>query len=88
MSVIYLDERRRLTEEQKELAKLALENEINEVMSDLEVMEEELDKTVMFGEMNLRGIALEYLKQRLQRNSDGSYDEELLKRVYRWYFPE
>lgn len=79
MPVIYLNERRHLTKEQKEMAKVALENEINEIMADLEIMEEELD---------LRGIASEYLKQRVKKNTDGSYDEELLKRVYRWYFQE
>jgi len=88
MPVIYLNERRHLTKEQKEMAKVALENEINEIMADLEIMEEELDKTAMFGELDLRGIASEYLKQRVKKNTDGSYDEELLKRVYRWYFQE
>lgn len=88
MPVIYLNERRHLTKEQKEMAKVALENEVNEIMADLEIMEEELDKTSMFSELDLRGIASEYLKQRVKKNTDGSYDEELLKRVYRWYFQE
>ena len=88
MPVIYLNERRHLTKEQKEMAKVALENEVNEIMADLEIMEEELDKTAMFGELDLRGIASEYLQQRVKKNADGSYDEELLKRVYRWYFQE
>ena len=84
MPVIYLNERRHLTKEQKEMAKVALENEINEIMADLEI----LDKTAMFGELDLRGIASEYLKQRVKKNTDGCYDEELLKRIYRWYFQE
>ena len=88
MPVIYLNERKHLTQEQKEMAKAALENEVNEVMANLEIIEDELDKTVMFGELNLRRFASEYLKQRVQINTDGSYDEELLKRVYRWYFSE
>ena len=46
MPVIYLDKHRHLTEEQKKMAEIALSNEINDVMADLEIMEEELDRVV------------------------------------------
>ena len=88
MTVIYLNEHKHLTQEQKEMAKVALENEVNEVMADLEIVEDELDKTALFGELDLRNIASDYIRQRVRRNADGNYDEELLKRVYRWYFSE
>lgn len=88
MPVIYLNEHRHLTKEQKDMARVALENEVNEVMADLQIMEEELYKTFLFGELSLRKAALDFLKQRIKQNPDGTYDEELLKRVYKWYFPE
>ena len=88
MAVIYLNRRRKLTEEQKRVATSLLHNEINDVMADLEIMEEELDKTFLFGEMSLRELAEGYIEERLKINPDGSYDEELLKRVYKHYFGE
>ena len=88
MAVIYLNRRRKLTEEQKRVATSLLHNEINDVMADLEIMEEELDKTFLFGEMSLRELAEGYIEERLKMNPDGSYDEELLKRVYEYYFGE
>ena len=88
MSVIYLDKHRRLTEEQKKMAEVILSNEINDVMADLEIMEEQLDRTAVFGELNLREIALKYLGQKVKRNPDGGVDEKTLQEVYRWYFPE
>ena len=88
MPVIYLNERRHLTEEQKEMAMTALTNEINDVMTDMDIITEELDKTSMFGDLDLRAIAADYINKRLHCNPDGSYDEELLQHVYRWYFPE
>ena len=88
MAVIYLNRRRKLTEEQKRVATSLLHNEINDVMADLEIMEEELDKTFLFGEMSLRELAEGYIEERLKMNPDGSYDEELLKRVYDHYFGE
>ena len=88
MAVIYLNRRKKLTEEQKRVATSLLHNEINDVMADLEIMEEELDKTFLFGEMSLRELAEGYIEERLKMNPDGSYDEELLKRVYDHYFGE
>ena len=40
MAVIYLNRRKKLTEEQKRVATSLLHNEINDVMADLEIMEE------------------------------------------------
>ena len=88
MAVIYLNRRRKLTEEQKRVATSLLRNEINDVMADLEILEEELDKTFLFSELDLRKQALEYLGRKVKQNPDGSYDEELLKRVYEYYFGE
>ena len=88
MPVIYLDKHRHLTEEQKNMAEVILSNEINDVMADLELMENQLDKTAVFGELNLREIALKYLGQKVKRNPDGSVDEKVLQHVYRWYFSE
>jgi len=88
MPVIYLDKHRHLTKEQKKMAEVALSNEINDVMANLEIMEEEMDRTSVFGELNLREIALKYLGQKVKRNPDGSVDEKVLQHVYRWYFTE
>jgi hypothetical protein len=88
MSVIYLDKHRRLTEEQKKMAEVILSNEINDVMADLEILEEQFDRTAVFGELNLREIALKYLGQKVKRNPDGSIDEKVLQHVYSWYFSE
>ena len=88
MPVIYLDKHRHLTKEQKEMAMTLLSNEINDVMADLEIMEEAFGKTFLFGELDLRVAAVAYVDQKLKRNPDGSVDEKLLERVYRWYFPE
>ena len=88
MPVIYLDKHRHLTEKQKKMAEVALSNEINDVMADLEIMEEQLEKTAVFGELNLREIALRYLGQKVKQNPDGSVDEKVLQHVYRWYFSE
>ncbi|SFE17137.1 hypothetical protein [Succiniclasticum ruminis] len=88
MAVIYLNRRRKLTEEQKRVATSLLHNEVNEVMADLEIIEDSLDRTFLFGELNLRELAEGYIEERLKTNPDGSYDEELLKRVYNHYFGE
>ena len=88
MPVIYLDKHRHLTEKQKKMAEVALSNEINDVMANLEILEEEMDRTSVFGELNLREIALKYLGQKVKRNPDGSVDEKVLQHVYRWYFRE
>ena len=88
MPVIYLDKHRRLTEEQKKMAEVLLSNEINDVMADLEIMEEQLDKTAAFHGLTLRNVALSYLKQRVKSDPDGKVDEKTLQEVYRWYFPE
>ena len=75
MPVIYLDKHRHLTEKQKKMAEVALSNEINDVMANLEIMEEEMDRTSVLG-------------QKVKRNPDGSVDEKVLQHVYRWYFTE
>ena len=56
-------------------------------MADLKIVEEELGKTSAFGGMNLRHIAIEYINN-LIYNPDGSFNEELLRRVYKHYFSE
>ena len=88
MPVIYLDKHRHLTEEQKKLAEIVISNEINDVMANLEIMEDELDRTFLFGELNLRAIAIDYLNQKLPRNPDGSVDEKILQEAYKWHFSE
>ena len=88
MAVIYLKDHRSLTKEQKQMAETALSNEINDVMADLEIIEEELGRTAIFGELHLRAIAADYLNRKLKCTTDGSYDEKVLQEVYRWYFPE
>ncbi len=88
MPVIYLDKHRRLTEEQKKMAETVLNNEINDVMANLEIIEEEMDRTLLFSELKLRETAVKYLSQKLKRNPDGSIDEKVLQEAYRWYFPE
>ena len=88
MAVIYLNRRRKLTEEQKKAATVLLANEINDVMANLEILEDELDRTFLFSELDLRKQVLEHLGRKVKQNSDGSYDEELLKRVYEYYFGE
>ena len=88
MPVIYLDKHRRLTEEQKKMAETVLNNEINDVMANLEIIEEEMDRTLLFSELKLRETAVKYLSQKLKRNTDGSIDEKVLQEAYRWYFPE
>ena len=88
MAVIYLNRRRKLTEEQKKAATVLLSNEVNEVMANLEILEDELDKTFLFSELDLKKQALEHLGRKVKQNPDGSYDEELLKRVYEYYFGE
>ena len=89
MAVIYLNRRRKLTEEQKRLATVALSNEINDVMADLEILEEELDKTVLFSGMDLRKMAIGYLGEQFNLDpDDDDINEELLKRVYDHYFRE
>ena len=88
MSVIYLDKHRRLTEEQKKMAEVILSNEINDVMADLEIMEEQLDKTSIFQGLSLRNAALSYLNQKVKHDQNGNVDEKTLQEVYRWYFPE
>ena len=88
MPVIYLSDHRPLTEEQKKMAEVILSNEINDVMANLEIMEDELDKTFLFRELDLRALALGYLNQKLKRNANGDADEKTLQEVHRWYFSE
>ncbi len=88
MAVIFLNERRPLTKEQREMAEVMLNNEINGVMAELEIIEDELDRTCLFGELDLRTAAEDYLKRKLKRSPDGNVDEKVLRQVYGWYFPE
>ena len=85
MPVIYLDKHRYLTKEQKKMAEAALNSEINDVMDNIEIFEDALARTFLFGELHLREQALDYMKRRLKRNPDGSFDDELLIRVYKYY---
>ena len=86
MPVIYLDKRRRLTEEQKKMAEVALSNEINDVMADLEIMEEELDRTFLFKGLSLRECALRHLQMYPRSKDEISFNDEVLKDAYRYYF--
>lgn len=88
MAALNLNERSYLTEEQKEMATTLLTNEINDTMVSIDIITEELEKTSMFRELDLRVIAADYINKRLRCNPDGSYDEELLQYVYSWYFPK
>lgn len=85
MPVIYLDKHRYLTKEQKKMAEAVLNSEINDVMDNIEIFEDALARTFLFGELHLREQALDYMKRRLKRNPDGSFDDELLIRVYKYY---
>ena len=66
----------------------ALNNEINDVMDNMEIFEDALNLTFLFGEQHLKELALDYMKRGLKRNPDDSFDDELLKRVYNYYFGE
>ncbi len=88
MPVIYLSDHRPLTEEQKKMAEVILSNEINDVMASLEIMEDELDKTFLFREFDLRALALGYMNHKLKRNADGNVDEKILQQVYNWYYSD
>ena len=77
-----------LTEEQREMAIATLNNEIKDVMVSIDIISEELDRTAMFKDLNMRNIAADYINQRLKFNPDGSYDEKLLQYVFEWYFPQ
>ena len=85
MAIIHFDKRMHLTEEQKEMASSALNNEIHEVMADLEILEDELEKTAMFGELNFKNVAIDHINQ-LFYDSEGNINEEVLQRVYKYYF--
>ena len=85
MPVIYLDKHRYLTKEQKKKAEAALNNEINDVMDNMEIFEDARDSPFMFCALHIREQALDYMKRRLKRNPDGSFDDELLIRVYKYY---
>ncbi len=87
MSIIYLNNHRKLNEEQKKMAEILISNEINSVGADLEIMEEEFSRTSLFGNLDLMSVFREYVSQ-FKRNKDGGYDEALLKRVYDNYYPE
>lgn len=88
MPIIYLSDHRPLTEEQKKMAEVTLSNEINDVMANLEIMEDELDRTFLFREFDLRALALGYMNQKLKRNADGNVDEKVLQQVYNWYYSD
>ena len=77
---------RHLTEEQREMAIATLNNEIKDVMASIDIISEELDRTAMFKDLNIRNIAADYINQRLKFNPDGSYDEKLLQHVFEWYY--
>lgn len=88
MPVIYLNDHRKLTEEQRRIAVIAAENEINDVMADMEIMDEQLQRTVLFRELSLMEVCINYINN-LKMNKDGTcVDDELLKRVCEQYFPE
>jgi len=88
MPVIYLDERRRLTEEQKQMATILASNEINDVMADLEILEEELSKTCLFKDFPVRELALKHLSKFEQNEEHTSFSKEVLAEVYKHYFAE
>ena len=87
MPVIYLNERRRLTEEQKQMATVLAANEINDVMADLEILEEELSKTYLFKDFPARELAVKHLSNYKQNEENSSFSKEVLAEIYRYYFP-
>jgi hypothetical protein len=88
MPVIYLNERRRLTEEQKQMATVLAANEINNIMADLEILEEELDKTYLFQRLTLRDHALKYLRKYPTTHDGKSFSDEVLEEIFKYYFSE
>jgi len=78
----------RLSEKDKKAAEVIAGNEINDVMADLEILEEELDRTYLFKGLTLREYALRYL-QKYPRNKDGtSFSNEILEEIFKYYFGE
>lgn len=88
MPVIYLNERRRLTEEQKQMATVLAANEINDVMADLEILEEELSKTYLFKDFPVRELAVKHLSNFKQNEDNTSFSKEVLAEIYRHYLPD
>lgn len=78
----------RLSEKEKKAAEVIASNEINDVMADLEILEEELDRTYLFKGMTLRDHALRYL-QKYPRNKEGtSLRDDTLEEIFKYYFGE
>ncbi len=78
----------RLSDKEKKAAEVIASNEINDVMADLEILEEELDRTFLFKGMSLREYALRYLRK-YPRNREGtSFDEDTLEEIFKYYFGE
>lgn len=88
MTVLIKNNSGHLTNKQKEMAIEALNNEISDVMVSIDIIAEELDKSVIFGGLDIRNIAADYINKQLKCTSDGSYDEEWLQDVYWLYFPQ
>lgn len=75
-----------LSEKELQTAEILASNEINEIMADLEIMEEQLERSYLFQGLNLQEYAIEHLKK-LPHNKDGtSFSNEVLSGVYQYYF--
>ena len=83
-----INKRKGLSKKQKEMAMTVLTNELNDVMASVEILEEEMAKTAVFNELDLRALVINHMSKKLKQNPDGTIDEKLLQHVYRWYFPE
>ena len=87
MPIIYLNERRRLTEEQKQMATILASNEINDTLADLEIIEEALANTYLFKNFKIRELAIKHLSNYEQNEDNTSFSKEVLAEIYRHYFP-
>ena len=76
----------RLTDKDKKAAEVIASNEINDVMADLEILEEELDRTYLFKGMMLREHALRYLQKHPKNKAGDSFSDEVLEEIFKYYF--
>lgn len=77
-----------LSDKDRKAAEVIASNEINDVMADLEILEEELDRTFLFKGLTLRDYALRHLRK-YPRNNDGtSLSDETLEEIFKYYFGE
>lgn len=75
-----------LSHKDRKAAEVVASNEINDVMADLEIVEEELDRTFLFKGMSLRQCALQHLRQYPRNKSGTSFDDKTLEDIFNYYF--